>query len=83
MVDGASGSLASFVARYDLPISDVSLRLWNACNSAASRLTNPSGASKRSEQSKRTEPTPFERAFGTDPVLLKVNPPGAIRDAWR
>jgi hypothetical protein len=38
---------------------------------------------KRAERSRTPEPTPYERAFGTSPLLRQLNPPEAIRDAWR
>jgi hypothetical protein len=79
----ASRKYKAFVAKYNLPVSDVTLRLWNAYCSAASRPAKASKLGKRPEPSRPAVQTPFERAFGTDTVLLKVNPPEAIRDAWR
>lgn len=73
----------AFVARYKLPVSEVTLRLWNAYCSAASRPGKASKVRTRPERSRPEVQTPFERAFGTDAVLLKINPPEAIRDAWR
>jgi hypothetical protein len=40
-------------------------------------------ALKRREPSRQSEPSPKERAFGTSALLRTVNPPEAIRDAWR
>jgi hypothetical protein len=79
----ASRKYKAFVARYKLPVSDVTLRLWNAYCSAASRPAKASKVGTRPERSRPEVQTPFERAFGTDAVLLKINPPEAIRDAWR
>lgn len=37
----------------------------------------------RREPVRQTQPSPYEKAFGVDPLLRKLNPPEAIRDAWR
>ena len=47
--------------------------------------TTSRGATGRTRRQSARSPvkTPYEKAFGTDPVLRKLNPPEAIRDAWR
>jgi hypothetical protein len=58
-----------------------------SCGSARAarpRTTVRKGAArKRPEPSRQSEPTPYERAFGVSPLMRKLNPPEAIRDAWR
>lgn len=47
--------------------------------------TTARGAAGRTRRlpTRSPEKTPYEKAFGTDPELRKLNPPEAIRDAWR
>ena len=47
--------------------------------------TTARGATGRTRRqlARLPERTPYEKAFGADPVLRNLNPPEAIRDAWR
>jgi hypothetical protein len=68
----------AFLITYDLAESEFTLRMWIAYKPPKARK-----ARKRREPSRQSEPSPKERAFGTNALLRTVNPPEAIRDAWR
>jgi hypothetical protein len=68
----------AFLITYDLAESEFTLRMWIAYKPPKTRE-----ARKRREPSRQSEPSPKERAFGTSALLRRVNPPEAIRDAWR
>ena len=68
----------AFLITYGLPESEFTLRMWVAYKPPKARK-----ARKRREPTQQSEPTPYERAFGTSALLRMVNPPEAIRDAWR